>query len=107
TYLRQMQEQVRQSDKLAAVGRLAAGIAHEIRNPLASISGSIQMLKEELNPEGENRRLMDIVNRETQRLNALIRDFLNFAKPQKKEIRLVSLNEIVLETLKVSHQQMS
>lgn len=81
TELREMEEQVRRSDRLAALGELAAGIAHEIRNPLASIKGAVQMLKAELKLEEESRTLMDIIIRESTRLNNIITDFLVYARP--------------------------
>lgn len=80
TELRELEEKMRRQERLAAVGRLAAGIAHEIRNPLASISGSIELLQQD-DPSQEHRRLMGIVLRETSRLNGLIGDFLDFARP--------------------------
>src|SRR5262245_23030178 len=81
TEIRRMEEQVRQGDRLAAIGRLAAGLAHEIRNPIGSIRGSVEVLRESLNPQEDDRRLMDIVLRESDRLNAIIRDFLQFSRP--------------------------
>jgi two-component system sensor histidine kinase PilS (NtrC family) len=76
-----MEEQVRQADRLAAIGRLAAGLAHEIRNPIGSIRGSVEVLRGSLDPRGDDRRLMDIVLRESDRLDAIIRDFLQFSRP--------------------------
>ena len=70
--------------RLAAVGEMAAGIAHEIRNPLASMSGSIQILRHELPLTGEQAQLMDIVIRESERLNDTIRSFLAYARPQRQ-----------------------
>jgi two-component system sensor histidine kinase PilS (NtrC family) len=101
TQLKDMEERLRRDDRLKALGELSVGIAHEIRNPLASISGSIQMLREEMNLSGENVRLMDIVLRETARLNALITDYLLFARPAREERRTVDLSSIVEETVKV------
>jgi two-component system, NtrC family, sensor histidine kinase PilS len=72
--------------RLAAVGEMAAGIAHEIRNPLASMSGSIQILRQELPLSSEQEQLMDIVLRESERLNATIRSFLAYARPQRFQI---------------------
>jgi two-component system, NtrC family, sensor histidine kinase PilS len=72
--------------RLAAVGEMAAGIAHEIRNPLASMSGSIQILRQELPLSAEQEQLMDIVLRESERLNATIRSFLAYARPQRFQI---------------------
>ncbi len=81
TEIRRMEEQVRQADRLAAIGRLAAGLAHEIRNPLGSIRGSVEVLRGSLDPQEDDRRLMDIVLRESDRLDAIIRDFLQFSRP--------------------------
>ena len=75
--------------RLAAVGEMAAGIAHEIRNPLASMSGSIQILRQELPLSGEQEQLMDIVLRESERLNTTIRSFLAYARPQRFADRAV------------------
>jgi two-component system sensor histidine kinase PilS (NtrC family) len=81
TEIKRMEEQVRQADRLAAIGRLAAGLAHEIRNPIGSIRGSVELLGGSLDPKGDDRRLMDIVLRESDRLDAIIRDFLQFSRP--------------------------
>jgi len=81
TEVKSLEEQLKRSDRLAAVGRLASGLAHEIRNPLASISGSVQLLREDAGFSDENRRLMGIVLKEADRLNLLLSDFLNFARP--------------------------
>lgn len=93
THLKQMEDQLKRADRLAAVGQLASGMAHEIRNPLASISGSIQLLMD--NPElaPDDRRLMGIVVKEAHRLSGLLTDFLLYAKPAppKKEVENVSL----------------
>jgi two-component system, NtrC family, sensor histidine kinase PilS len=81
TDIKRMEEQVRQADRLAAIGRLAAGLAHEIRNPIGSIRGSVEVMRESLDLQGDDRRLMDIVLRESDRLDAIIRDFLQFSRP--------------------------
>ena len=95
TAIVEMENDLRLSERLAAVGELAAGIAHEIRNPLASISGSVQMLQSGLSEEDlEQRRLMEIVLRETDRLDGLISDFLHYARPAppaRKEVDLTAL----------------
>ena len=89
TPIRQMEERVRIADRLAGVGELAAGLAHEIRNPLASIAGSSQMLRESAASSGESAALLDIIGRESQRLNGLITDFLAYAGPsQRNTMRL-------------------
>ncbi len=81
THLKEMEEALKRADRLAAVGRLAAGMAHEIRNPLASISGSVQLLMEGRHVTEEDRRLMRIVVKEAERLSKLLTDFLVFARP--------------------------
>jgi len=81
--------------RLAAVGEMAAGIAHEIRNPLASMSGSMQLLREELTLTGEQAQLMDIVLRESERLNQTIRAFLDYARPQQPTVTRFDLGAVV------------
>jgi two-component system sensor histidine kinase PilS (NtrC family) len=89
TPIRQMEERVKIADRLAGVGELAAGLAHEIRNPLASIAGSSQMLRESVASSGESATLLDIIGRESRRLNGLITDFLAYTGPsQRNTIRL-------------------
>jgi two-component system sensor histidine kinase PilS (NtrC family) len=84
--------------KLAATGELAAGIAHEIRNPLASISGSIELLGKHLDGvSGEDKKLLEISLRETKRLNTLITDFLEFAKPKNDTPEIFALSDLVEE----------
>lgn len=82
TDIRHMQDQMKRDENFASLGRVAAAIAHEIRNPLASISGSIQLLRSTLDLEEDDRRLMEIVNRETDNLNSWITDFLMYARPR-------------------------
>ena len=84
TPIRQMEERVRIADRLAGVGELAAGLAHEIRNPLASIAGSSQLLRESAASSGESATLLDIIGRESQRLNGLITDFLAYTGPSQR-----------------------
>jgi two-component system sensor histidine kinase PilS (NtrC family) len=84
--------------RLAAVGEMAAGIAHEIRNPLASMSGSIQILRQELPLSSEQEQLMDIVLRESERLNTTIRSFLAYARPQRFQIERVDLRRSLRDT---------
>lgn len=97
-----LEKQLEFESKLAATGQLAAGIAHEIRNPLASISGSIEMLSTNLKIENEqDRKLLEISLREIHRLNKLITEFLEFAKPRDKETSSFSLNEAVLEVIEI------
>jgi two-component system sensor histidine kinase PilS (NtrC family) len=103
TEVQQMREQVRKADRLAAIGELSAGIAHELRNPLASISGSIEMLSNDLDLGGENQRLMNLIMRESDRLDRIISDFLEFARlrpPRKRTMSIGTCLEEVLVLLK-------
>ena len=95
TRLKEMEEQVKLVDRLAAIGRLATGMAHEIRNPLASMSGSIQVLGESLQLDAANKRLMDIVLRETDRLDQLLSDFVLFTHPDDRKKQMIELNGII------------
>lgn len=93
TELRALEETARRQDRLAAVGRLAAGIAHEIRNPLASISGSVQVLKSDAAQDSMQAELMDIIVRESQRLNRIINDYLAYARPRAIQLEEIDLRE--------------
>jgi two-component system sensor histidine kinase PilS (NtrC family) len=95
TTIKRLERDARLQQRLAAVGEMAAGIAHEIRNPLASISGSMQILRNELALNGEQSQLMDIVLRESERLNATIRSFLAYARPQRFAIARLDLRLLV------------
>jgi two-component system, NtrC family, sensor histidine kinase PilS len=97
TELRRMQIQVERAERLASIGRFAAGIAHEIRNPLASISGSVEVLRGGASPDPETRQLVDIVLREVDRLNALITDLLEYARPPAEERQSIDLSEAASE----------
>ena len=101
TEVRQIEEEMKRVEGLAMVGELAAGIAHEIRNPMASISGSIQMLREEMRGNDINSRLMEIILRELNRLNHLVGDFLLFARPRPINHCEFDLRELILETLEL------
>ena len=83
TDIKKLERDARLQQRLAAVGEMAAGIAHEIRNPLASMSGSIQILRDELPLSADQSQLMDIVLRESERLNTTIGSFLAYARPQR------------------------
>ena len=95
TTIRRLERDARMQQRLAAVGEMAAGIAHEIRNPLGSISGSMQVLRDELPLNGEQAQLMDIVLRESDRLNRTINNFLAYARPQRFGIMRLDLRPIL------------
>ncbi len=95
TALRDMEVRMARSEQLASLGRMAAGIAHEIRNPLASISGSLELLRSAQGLSGEEGRLMEIALREIERLNGLITDFLEYARPRAPSLELLDLGEEV------------
>jgi two-component system sensor histidine kinase PilS (NtrC family) len=86
TFIKKFERDAAVQQRLAAIGEMAAGIAHEIRNPLASMSGSIQILRQELPLSSEQEQLMDIVLRESERLNTTIRSFLAYARPHRYQI---------------------
>lgn len=92
--IRSMEEELKRADRLAAIGELSARIAHEIRNPLASISGSVQLISQGDAVPEKDRKLLDIVLRETDRLNLLISDFLTYARPVKPDSQVSSLAEM-------------
>jgi two-component system sensor histidine kinase PilS (NtrC family) len=95
TELRRLERDGRLQQRLAAVGEMAAGIAHEIRNPLAAMSGSMQVLRQELPLSEEQAQLMDIVLRESDRLNDTIRSFLAYARPQKLSLTRLDIAKVV------------
>ena len=102
TQLKKIEEDLKRTDRLAVVGRLAAGMAHEIRNPLASISGSVQLLMEAETVQPEDFHLMGIVVKEADRLNGLLTNFLEFAKPKqpvKKSENVTSILDQLVEML--------
>lgn len=89
TELKKLEGEVRLKEKLAAVGELAAAIAHEIRNPLASISGSVQVLSKSAPPGSSERRLMEIVVQESHRLSSILEDFLKYVRPRDQAVETV------------------
>lgn len=100
TEIKRLERAMQRSEKLAAVGQLAAGIAHEIRNPLASISGSIQLLKAGLvTSSQEDQKLMSIVLKEIDRLNHLISEFLDFVRPEVNVEKVVDIEAMAKEVL--------
>ncbi len=95
TELKRLEREAETQKRLAAVGQMAAGIAHEIRNPLASMSGSMQVLRQELELDPDQAQLFDIVLRESDRLNHTIRDFLSYARPSQGQAASVDMATVV------------
>jgi two-component system sensor histidine kinase PilS (NtrC family) len=95
TEIHDMEEKMKQSEQMAAVGKFSAGLAHEIRNPLASLSGSIQVLKQTLEVDEDQQRLMNIVLKETERVNDIVSDFLSYAQPRKNKPTVIDLTQLL------------
>ncbi len=99
TELLAMEDHVRRVDKLASLGEMAAGLAHEIKNPLAALCGSIQLLQQDTDSDTADNRLMRIILRESERLNALVSEFLLFAKPPQDNIETIQLDVDLAEII--------
>jgi two-component system, NtrC family, sensor histidine kinase PilS len=99
TEVREMEEKMKQSEQLAAVGKFSAGLAHEIRNPLASLSGSIQVLQETLETDEDQQRLMNIVLKETERVNDIVTDFLSYSQPRKSKTTVIDLTQLLQDII--------
>jgi two-component system sensor histidine kinase PilS (NtrC family) len=99
TDMKKLEAELRLKDRMAAVGELSAGIAHEIRNPLAAIAGSVQVLRKSEALSPQEQRLMSIILRESERLNKSIADFLRFVKPQEKRAAEFDIAASLSETL--------
>ena len=107
TEIRRLEREVRVQDRLAAVGRLAAAIAHEIRNPLTSIAGSVSMLSGAEEMSEEHRQLLDIVTRESQRLNGIISDFLAYSRVKQYHFERADLVRLLEDTLTLVQHRMT
>lgn len=99
TDVMRLERDIRRQDRLAALGRVAAAIAHEIRNPLASMRGAVQVLGNDSRLSDEDAQLMNIVLRESDRIDRIISDFLMYARPRQPEKEVVNLNHLLEETL--------
>jgi two-component system, NtrC family, sensor histidine kinase HydH len=99
--LRSAEKELLVRERLSEAGRVSASLAHEIRNPLAAISGSVQVLKKELALSAEQRDLMDIVLKESERVSHSLEQFLDFALPSKRVFSVISLTDIMDETIKI------
>jgi two-component system, NtrC family, sensor histidine kinase PilS len=107
TEMRRLEREVRMQDRLAAVGRLAAAIAHEIRNPLTSIAGSVSMLSGIPEMSEEHRNLLAIVTRESQRLNGIITDFLAYSRGKQYHFEKADLVHLLEDTLTLMRHRMT
>lgn len=101
TEAKELEEKVRQADRMAAIGELSACIAHEIRNPLASISGSVEVLKNDLALDGDNKKLLSLIIKESSRLNHILSDFLLYARVGRSRFQKVELNRILSDVIEL------
>lgn len=99
TEIRSMEDSIRRKDRLAAVGRVAAGLAHEIRNPLGAMRGAIQVLESTTPRESMQSSLMDIILKESDRLNSIITNFLGYARPAAGDFKDTDVGEAILDTV--------
>ena len=99
TDITRLEEEVRLKERMAAVGRMAAGIAHEIRNPLTAMQASVEILRSRANLPVKDERLLDILMRESDRLNQFIEDFLNYARPRKYQKQLLDLVPVLKDSV--------
>ena len=105
--LRVMENHVKRVEKMAAVGEMAAGLAHEIKNPLASLTGSIQLLKEDIRYDPDHDRLMQIILREADRLSSLANNFLMYARPPAGKVEPIELEKVLIETAELFEKDAS
>jgi two-component system NtrC family sensor kinase len=104
--LRATQEQLLQSEKLAAMGRLTSQIAHELNNPLYGIMNTLELLKTEISPENRRRKILEMALSETVRLSDLLRKMLSFSKPDQEERHPVDINSVLDEILLLHEKQL-
>jgi two-component system, NtrC family, sensor histidine kinase PilS len=99
TQIRDLEEEMRRKEWLANLGEMSAGMAHEIRNPLGALAGAMQMLRKDAIADATDRRLMDIAIREATRLDAIITEFLQYARPSALDLAEHNINKILAETM--------
>jgi two-component system, NtrC family, sensor histidine kinase PilS len=104
TDLREMEHHIKRAERLAVVGGMAAGVAHEIRNPLASISGSIELLRSMPQTDPDSSALMGIVTREIDRLNGLLTELLDYTNPRSSKMTPCNLSQLIRDTVQVFAQ---
>ncbi len=105
--LRHLEEELRRKDRLAALGELAAGVAHEIRNPLVIIKNSAQILGDRFHGQNDNKELTQYIIEETDRLNKVVTSFLDFARPQKSNLEINQIAPIIDRTLQMTNMEIS
>ena len=101
----QTEEQLRRADRLTALGELSAGMAHEIRNPLGAIKGAVEILNDDYGPEDAKYEFIQILLKETDRLNNIVQEFLGFARPKQPEFQQADLNEAIESVLTLTAQE--
>jgi signal transduction histidine kinase len=94
-----LKEKLGNAQRLASLGEMVAGISHEIRNPLGIISSTAELLKQRLSGKGSDIQLADVVVQEANRLNAIVTDFLSFAKPQEPDFMPCKVDEVIEKNL--------
>jgi two-component system sensor histidine kinase PilS (NtrC family) len=101
TEIKRLEHEIKQKESMAAIGELSANIAHEIRNPLASLKSSVEMMKENYVDSGKREKLMDIALNEMDRLNTIITDFLEYSKPKPVEMKDFDLHSVLNQTIEL------
>jgi len=101
----QTEEQLRRADRLSALGELSAGMAHEIRNPLGSIKGAVEILQDDYRPGEAKYEFIQILQKETDRLNQIVQEFLSFARPKQPEFQLADMNMSIESVLTLTAQE--
>jgi two-component system sensor histidine kinase HydH len=101
--IKQLEEKVRRSEKMAAIGKLAAGVAHEIRNPLSSIKGFAQYLRQALKNKPREKEYAETMVLEVDRINQVVTDLLTFARPMEAELAPTDISELVEHTVRLVH----
>lgn len=101
----QTEEHLRRADRLSALGELSAGMAHEIRNPLGSIKGAVEILKDDYSPDDTKYEFIQILLKETDRLNTIVQEFLGFARPKQPEFQLSDIDKTIESVLTLTAQE--
>lgn len=105
TALRELEQQLRRADRLAALGTISAGMAHEIKNPLVTIKTFTQLLPERYQDRDFRENFLDLVNQEVQRIDRIVNQLLNFARPVKTDLSPLHLHEVIRNSLKLVQQR--